>query len=70
MPKIKQSGKQRKNFVEIEDGISNDGERIRYQIMAKRPTDTDTTVNRIRSAVDEMTGLADPDDRMLEFLNF
>ena len=38
--------------------------------MAKRPTDTDTNVNRIRSAVDEMTGLADPDDRMQEFLNF
>ena len=36
--------------------------------MAKRPTDTDTNVNRIRSAVDEMTGLADPDDRMLGVL--
>ena len=36
--------------------------------MAKRPTDTDTNVNRIRSAVDEMTGLAHPDDRMLGVL--
>ena len=36
--------------------------------MRKRPTDTDTNVNRIRSAVDEMTGLADPDDRMLGVL--
>jgi hypothetical protein len=36
--------------------------------MAKRPTQTDTNVNRIRSVVDNMTGLADPDDRMLEVL--
>ena len=36
--------------------------------MAKRPTDTDTNVNRIRSVVDNMTGLADPDDRMIEVL--
>ena len=47
---------------------SNDGERTRYQLMAKRPTDTDTNVNRIRSVVDNMTGLADPDDRMVEVL--
>ena len=36
--------------------------------MAKRPTDTDSNVNRIRSIVNEMTGLKDPDDRMLEVL--
>jgi len=47
---------------------SNDGERTRYQLMAKRPTDTDTNVNRIRSVVDDLTGLKDPDDKMLEVL--
>ena len=36
--------------------------------MAKRPTDTDTNVNRIRSVVDDLTGLKDPDDKMLEVL--
>ena len=36
--------------------------------MAKRPTDTDTNVNRIRSVVDELTGLKDPDDKMLEVM--
>ena len=36
------------------------------QVMAKRPTDTDSNVNRLRSIVNEMTGLKDPDDRMLE----
>jgi hypothetical protein len=47
---------------------SNDGERTRYQLMAKRPTDTDTNVNRIRSVVNDLTGLKDPDDKMLEVL--
>ena len=37
--------------------------------MAKRPTQTDTNVNRLRGLVDEMTGLKDPDDRMLEVLD-
>ena len=36
--------------------------------MAKRPTDTDTNVNRIRSVVDDLTGLKDPDDKMLEVM--
>ena len=36
--------------------------------MAKRPTDTDINVNRIRSVVDNMTGPADTDDRMLQVL--
>ena len=36
--------------------------------MAKRPTDTDSNVNRLRSIVNEMTGLKDPDDRMLEVM--
>jgi hypothetical protein len=36
--------------------------------MAKRPTDTDTNVNRIRSVVNDLTGLKDPDDKMLEVL--
>ena len=37
--------------------------------MAKRPTQTDSNVNRIRELVDNMTGLKDPDDRMLEILD-
>ena len=38
--------------------------------MAKRPTQTDTNVNRLLDGlVDEMTGLKDPDDRMLEVLD-
>ena len=37
--------------------------------MAKRPTQTDSNVNRIRELVDNMTGMKDPDDRMLEVLD-
>ena len=36
--------------------------------MAKRPTQTDTNVNRLRGLVNEMTGLKSPDDRMLGVL--
>ena len=37
--------------------------------MAKRPTQTDSNVNRIRELVDNMTGLKDPDDRMIEVMD-
>lgn len=38
------------------------------QRAAKRPTDTDTNVNRIRPVLDGITGKEDPDDLMLEIL--
>ena len=34
----------------------------------KRPTDTDTNVNRVRQIVDGMIGNEDPDDLMVELL--
>ena len=37
--------------------------------MAKRPTHTDSNVNRIRELVDNMTGIKDPDDIMIEVLD-
>lgn len=42
--------------------------KLAEQRAAKRPTDTDTNVNRVRKIVDEMTGLKSPDDRMLAVL--
>jgi len=36
--------------------------------MAKRPTDTDTNVNRVRGISDSIIGTRDPDDIMVELL--
>jgi len=36
--------------------------------MAKRPTDTDTNVNRVRGISDSIIGVKDPDDIMVELL--
>ena len=36
----------------------------------KRPTDTDTNVNRVRQIVDGMIGNEDPDDLMVEISRY
>ena len=37
--------------------------------MAKRPTDTDTNVNRVRGISDSIIGIKDPDDIMVELIS-
>ena len=39
------------------------------QQKTKRPTDTDTNRNRIRGIMDDLIGIEDPDDVMVELLN-
>ena len=39
------------------------------QQKTKRPTDTDTNRNRIRGIMDDLIGIEDPDDIMVELLN-
>ena len=36
--------------------------------MAKRPTDTDSNVNRVRGIADDIIGVKDPDDIMIALL--
>ena len=36
--------------------------------MAKRPTDTDSNVNRVRGIADDIIGIKDPDDIMIALL--
>ena len=61
--------KQHKITVLIECGNSRVmTEKIRYQVMATRPTDTDSNVNRVRGIADDIIGIKDPDDIMIALL--
>jgi len=43
--------------------------KLAEQRASKRPTDTDTNRNRIRGIMDDLIGIEDPDDVMVELLN-
>lgn len=43
--------------------------KLAEQRASKRPTDTDTNRNRIRGIMDDLIGIEDPDDIMVELLN-
>ena len=43
--------------------------KLAEQRASKRPTDTDTNRNRIRGIMDDLIGIEDPDDIMIELLN-
>ena len=43
--------------------------KLAEQRAKKRPTDTDTNRNRVRGIMDDLIGIEDPDDIMVELLN-
>ena len=43
--------------------------KLAEQRARKRPTDTDTNRNRVRGIMDDLIGIEDPDDIMIELLN-
>ena len=43
--------------------------KLAEQRASKRPTDTDTNRNRIRGIMDDLIGIENPDDVMVELLN-